>query len=498
VTGSERKSEIRTSEINELLDKVRALNYKQYLKRIKLTKLRAFQGQTVDLEFPVTALVGPNGGGKTTILGAAAVAYQDVKPRKFFAKSGKYDDSMQSWTIEYEIVDKNIAEKGTFARTSSFFRLRWNRDAPKRKTLVFGVSRTVPANERVELQRCISGNFSVPDERIDIIPGAVAEQVAHVLDKDISNFSRLKVDPKGKVTLYTGVAPEGTGYSEFHFGAGESSVIRMITEIEAADENALILIEEIENGLHPVATRRMVEYLISVAKRKKCQVLFTTHSNDALDPLPSQAIWASFNGDVVQGKLDIVSLRAITGQIDAQLGIFVEDEFAKLWLEFALRYYGQVGLDAITIHAMAGDATAVKVNQYHNVSPVRNFPSVCFIDGDSQQQESNEKAVYRLPGESPETYVYHKVLDRIEECAAKLAAGMQVPLEMQAEVVAVVRSTANTNRDPHVIFSQVGERLGLISERVVQGAFLAMWAQMYPEEVRAILDPIKNVLPTSN
>lgn len=498
MAAGEQRSEIRASEISELLEKVRASNYKQYLKRIKLTRLRAFQDQVVELEFPVTALVGPNGGGKTTVLGAAAIAYQsDVRPRRFFAKSGKYDDSMQSWSIEYEMVDKTISERGTLTRTSSFRRLRWNRDAPKRQTLVFGVQRTVPAGERVELQRCISRSFSVPDDQVEEIPASVAEQVAHVLDKDVSKFSRLKVDPKGKITLYTGIAPEGTGYSEFHFGAGESSVIRMITEIEAANENALILIEEIENGLHPVATRRVVEYLISVAKRKRCQIVFTTHSNDALSALPSQAIWAAFDGKVVQGKLDIVSLRAITGQIDAQLGIFVEDAFAKRWIEFTLRYYGSVSLEAITLHAMAGDGTAVKVNEYHNISPppVRNFPSVCFIDGDSQQSESAEKSVYRLPGESPETYIFHKVLDRIDECAAKLAVGMQLPLDSQGQVVQVTRSIANTNRDPHVIFSQVGERLGLISEHVVQGAFLAMWAQIYPEEIAQILDPIAAVLP---
>jgi len=269
----------------------------------------------------------------------------------------------------------------------------------------------------------------------------------------------------------------------------------MITEIEAAGENALILIEEIENGLHPIATRRMVEYLISVAKRKRSQVLFTTHSNDALIPLPSQAIWASFEGDVVQGKLDIVALRAITGQIDAQLGIFVEDEFAKRWVEFALRYHGGVALDAVTIHAMAGDAAAVKVNEFHNLSPVRRFPSVCIIDGDSRQTESEGKAVYRLPGEGPETYIYHRVLDRIDECAAKLAVALQLPIETQSKVSEVVRSVANTNRDPHVIFSQVGEKLGLISEHVVQGAFLAMWAQMYPDEVQQILAPLEDFLP---
>jgi ABC-type uncharacterized transport system ATPase subunit len=144
------------------------------------------------------------------------------------------------------------------------------------------------------------------------------------------------VDVKGKVTLYSARTPEGT-YSEFHFGAGEASIIRMISGIEEAPDNSLVLIEEIENGLHPVATRKMVEYLVGAAKRKGLQVIFTTHSNDALAPLPSNAIWAAYGGEVLQGKLDVAALRTITGQVDAALAVYVEDDFAELVLAAALR-----------------------------------------------------------------------------------------------------------------------------------------------------------------
>ena len=98
----------------------------------------------------------------------------------------------------------------------------------------------------------------------------------------------------------------------------------MVSQIELAEEQTLVLIEEIENGLHPVATEKMVEYLIGAAERKKIQAIFTTHSNDALKPLPSKAIWVATQDRIFQGKLDIQSLRAITGQIEAQLVIFVD------------------------------------------------------------------------------------------------------------------------------------------------------------------------------
>ena len=52
-----------------------------------------------------------------------------------------------------------------------------------------------------------------------------------------------------------------------------------------------------------LAVRRLVEYLISVALRKKVQVLFTTHSNEALKPLPDKAIWVCANDEIFHGEI---------------------------------------------------------------------------------------------------------------------------------------------------------------------------------------------------
>ncbi|WP_217316363.1 ATP-binding protein [Rhodanobacter sp. B04] len=63
------KSQIRSSTINGLKDKVSRKNYGKYLLKVNLANLRALKGQIVTFDFPVTAIIGPNGGGKTTILG---------------------------------------------------------------------------------------------------------------------------------------------------------------------------------------------------------------------------------------------------------------------------------------------------------------------------------------------------------------------------------------------------------------------------------------------
>jgi predicted ATPase len=489
------QSEIRGSIVNELSEKVTNKSYNKYLLKISINKARAFTDRSISFDFPVTAIVGPNGGGKTTILGAAACAYKTVKPSLYFAKSGKFDESMQNWRFDYDIIDRTVKANDPVRRSANFKNYKWSRDGLDRPVLIFGVSRTVPATERKEMRRCVSGQFKVDDEHIRQIEPAVAVAVARILDKDVSHFSLVRVDKRGRVTLLAGATPEGRAYSEFHFGAGESSVIRMAMELESIEENALVLIEEIENGLHPVATVRMVEYLIELAKRKKIQAIFTTHSNDALRPLPDKAIWAAVSGQLFQGKLDVGSLRAISGQVDSKVVFFVEDSFAKSWLEEALRAVPGIAMDALSVHSMEGDGIAVKVCRHHNIDPSVPQPAICLIDGDSKQKDDAGNLVFRLPGESPESFIFDRVLAKLDVVVGELAVGLLRPYEEHTRVADVLKTIRNTNRDPHLLYSQVGKALGLIPEARVREAFIAVWARAYKKEVDQIIGLFSSKLP---
>ena len=57
------KGEIRNSQLKKLEDKADKLNYEKYLSKIHIIKCRAFEEQVIRFDFPVTALIGPNGGG---------------------------------------------------------------------------------------------------------------------------------------------------------------------------------------------------------------------------------------------------------------------------------------------------------------------------------------------------------------------------------------------------------------------------------------------------
>ncbi|WP_232234781.1 ATP-dependent endonuclease [Actinoplanes sp. N902-109] len=380
-------SDIRPSTITALSERVKKRAYNNYLLSMQLVKIRSFSAQEIRFDFPVTALVGPNGAGKTTILGAAALIYEKVKPRRFFVKSGAYDESMKGWRIEYNLIDSSRTPPNV-SRTASYLKAKWNRDAMPREVAVIGIARTLPASERNDMYRFVGNDFKAASERT--FDPLVVEAVERILGKEATNYLSVNADTAGKLQIFAlrNADTPDESYSEFHFGAGEASIIRIVSRIEQAVDNSLILIEEIENGLHPVATRRLVEYLIDVARRKSCQIIFTTHSNDALEPLPTDAVWSSYRGRLTQGKLDVAALRTLTGQIDARLAVFTEDAFDEMFADVTLREYGQrhnVDMSSIKIHSLGGAAPARDHTRFHNANPTRAFPAICLLDGDSKK-----------------------------------------------------------------------------------------------------------------
>ena len=532
------KGEIRSSTIRDLLEKARKGNYSQYLASIRLERIRFFQGAQVKFDFPVTALIGPNGGGKSTILGAAACAYSSFKPESFFQRSRVGDDRMDDWKIEYEIIDKSRNPKGMIRSSTSFKDNLWVREVDCNRTIrFFSINRTVPIAEnpsfthkrRLRIANDADGSTitTEPVEEIDHVKSEgekiLGKSLAHFqlvrikISREKKTFKKSKqivsfeLDDEGKkIPVYqralatsTTIATEKllfvgsdgeNKYSEFNFGAGEASVIHLVADAESLPENSLILIEEIENGLHPVAVRRLVEYFIDVARRKKLQVIFTTHSDQALAPLPPEAIWAAIDGTAQQGKLSIQMLRVVSGRIDKRLAIFVEDEFAKSWLEAVLREKLGEQLNEISIYPVFGDGNAVKVHCGHIANPAVQFRSICFIDGDSKQEEAPKNGIYRLPGTNPELTIFNSVIKNLEQNIALLTIALHRSSEKQEQIAREILRVSQTNRDPHLLFNQVGLSIGFVPESIVKGAFLSIWIQENSDELEGMVSPVTEAL----
>lgn len=333
-----------------------------------------------------------------------------------------------------------------------------------------------------------------------------------ILGRDISSYITVDIDGSGQEDrqFFASQSGEGNSYSEFHFGAGEASIIRIVQRVEEADRGALILIEEIENGLHPVATRLLVDYLIDVAKRKAVQIIFTTHSDAAIAGLPDDAIWACVDGQLSQGRLQVSALRALTGEVEVGAALFVEDSFSEAMLESAVRSYCQrhdgISPQGVGIYPVGGAHRAAGIVAQHNIDPsISNagaserlsFPALAVLDGDCRDKTEFKSSAhtYFLPGEVPESYVFDAVDQRLEDVSKLLMRKLGISAISEADFISGIRKVDSLCRDPHVIFSMIGDRFDFIAEQKVVDAFLSTWCESYPEVVDELVSPLVSYFP---
>lgn len=480
--------DIHQSDIDDLKKRVAKKNYKQYLLEVHIEKLRGLVGQKIRFDFPVTALVGTNGGGKSTVLGAAAMAYKSVKPGDYFPKSNVGDVSMQDWKAEYEIVDDANPKLRVINRTAKFTSSKWRRDEfPSRTVIPFPIKRTVPASEQTKYKRFVGIKKKKP--RLEMLPAKVASAAGRILAKELGAHQIAKIKSTDKDYLLMG-AKGASDYSQFHFGAGEASIIEMVLTIEQSSDYSLILIEEIENGLHPIATEKMVEYLIDVAKRKKVQVIFTTHSDHALRRLPPEAIWACVDGALRPGHLDIESLRAITGHVDKERVVFVEDSFAKDWVEDIIRQYCPTVAAVTEVHSAGGYPFVVEVTSHHNQNPTTRSRALAVIDGDFDGDASALANTVALPGSMPEVEVWQYIYKNIDALVGLVQQRCLVPHLDQDDIVKAMKAVEIDAGDIHLNFRKLGERLGFVSELQVRRGLISIYNQNNPTNVAAVANAI--------
>ncbi len=484
-------TDIRQGLVTSLRERVRDQRVAKYLLSIKFDRLRYLRDQKINFDYPITAIIGPNGGGKSTVIGAAACAYLQVKPSLFFAKSHIGDEAMQDWKAEYEIIDKGEKPEGFFTRTAKFHNRKWVREnAPRRDVSYFGISRTVPASEKTIFQRISKRGFA-PQGGLTTISPNVAEKTARILGRPVERYQIGNITDRQQ--FYVGQNDIGT-FSELHFGAGEASVLRMVSQLESLENASLVLIEELENGLHPVAAAKMIEYLFDLSDRKKTQIIFTTHSDVTTDALPREAVWASVDGRLQQGKLSVEATRAISGRVDRAVSVFVEDEFAKLWLEMILSRVMRDDARSVGIYAVSGDAAALKVHQAHMINPAVESKSFCVLDGDSPHQIENIAYTSKLPGDQPENFLYNFALERIDQASAMLSAMCHFDVARQSDFIKSVRGIPTSTADPHLYFSKLGLELGFIAEQVIKRAFITYWLDNCGDAALAVARPVQDRL----
>ena len=91
--------------------------------------------------------------------------------------------------------------------------------------------------------------------------------------------------------------------------------------------------------------------------------------------------------------------------------------------------------------------------------------------------------------------VFNELIDKLDVCSGILAVRCMLKFTENDRIKQVITEVKNTNYDHHLIFSQIGEKLGFINEEVIRQAFITTWCDMYTEKVNAFLERIRRFLP---
>lgn len=307
-------------------------------------RMRSLKNIDIEFDYPISVFAGKNGCGKTTALALAACAYHNM-PKGFKLKSRKrnyytFSDFFIQTQEEIKHGDINIRYKFlhnnwkgvipgmAYQSISKRKGGKWSKygNRIRKAVLYLGIERVVPQTEKQVFKSYIKYFIDGVD---DGWYGDVMKNVGCVLGKNYTDFKNKNV---GAYTLQL-VKEMGVTYSGFNMGAGEKALFELfsiIHECSGTNMPTLLIIDEIELGLHEVAQRKLMQVLKEICQKHKLQIICTTHSPAILESLPPDArFYVEKDGD------DTVLTKGISGAFAAgrlneqhtnELDIYIEDQ----------------------------------------------------------------------------------------------------------------------------------------------------------------------------
>lgn len=400
-------------DINKIRRQFVAGEWPQFLESIEIHNLRGWTGQVVNFGFPVTAVVGENGTGKSTVLKAAAAAYEQPGKSKTYYPSAFFPttpwDTVEGVKLIYTV--RAGSTRRTFRISKAAKRWSFPDNRIKRNVFFFDISRTLPLDASAGYAK-IAKQAAQEVSTEDLSP-EFTRFFSYVLGRDYARarFASSNVD-KSK---FVGVVQREFGeVSQFHQGAGEDATLDLFRVLQRLPDYSLLIIDEVEASLHPRAQRRLIRFLLWLSQKKRIQVILSTHSPYVLEELPQEARVLLMPGpqgiNVVYGVTPEFALSRIDDSNHPELVVYVEDnESATLLREILFSHREGTNLANRIAIRPVGPADVVRVMGKLGREGRLHYASIAFVDGDM----TPEPHCHKLPGNGcPEEVVFQGLRDR--------------------------------------------------------------------------------------
>lgn len=487
---------------------------------ITFGRLKNLVGVTINLDRtkPLTAIMGPNGFGKSTVLHVLAASFRPTRVRigQTIAERGEtrqyvnfFPNTARGDWNNSQVAIRHFQRRGPSSRTSSFTVRKgtsvWNPLAgtkPERETYYIGVRSAVPAIEEETIRTFV--RFRATPHK-DPRSAELLSKVGYIMNRTYTG-SRKNETRSGRSLL--GVSSQGIDYSALVMGAGEQRLFQLLGVVYDAGKYALILVDELDLLLHTDALNRLLEVLGEYAHNKQLQIIFTTHRESVTDPRFAELVavrhLVQLAGPPAQTMCyegtKQAALDRLTGDDTKALMMWVEDDVAETIVHQVAREEGVATQVGFGIYGDAGNGFMVAAAL---IIEKRETSNILIIqDGDVQATEAErQKGINKYFGGTEA----HKPQQRADalDCLRKLCPSVPVanPEEILFRLVSSV--VPHTTSDPDVVtalrhlqgysdpkrriqewYNRLGGRPDHALGRIVEVAATATDWAAYTQEVR--------------
>lgn len=335
--------------------KFQAREFDKFIHDVTFPKFKSFApGAKVEFRFPITVLVGPNGGGKSSLLHAAwGMPLKHSASRFWFSTPVDPIDNgggnqNRYWYSHYiKSIGKTVESRKISGNKRHGY---WEPSRPALREGMQAMPKQVPAlapfmsptgdrwtpvertphyfNAKEQSSAFDRFFTSVPfdslEDRQDYFV-KYSRKLKEVIDNDLKSSPYYNVERVAENRLLTAsqlaavnrilqksyksaryirhkfydkltyspsvlFETEARSYSECFAGSGELAVVNYVLALEGLSKYDLLLLDEPETSLHPGAQKRLIEHLLGIVKEKLIQVIISSHSPTFVQLLPAEAL----------------------------------------------------------------------------------------------------------------------------------------------------------------------------------------------------------------
>ncbi|MCX6350870.1 MAG: AAA family ATPase [Bacteroidetes bacterium] len=457
-----------------------AQNFPLFLKKIKFEPFRHISSLEIEFIHPISIISGTNRIGKTTILMAIAcshVNFEKKNPRNGklgrqtwsnLMKFTSQDIQTVDWTywITYKRGDRiEPPKRGQRKHLSK----KWNgigkRESQFTRDVIFiEIDRALPLRNFNNIIFTKSKNSTISNlsniTKVEELISYVFEETFHLhiikeyLDKVVLKFQNTN------------------SYSSFNSASGEDVVARLVIDMVEAPRNSLIVIDELEVGLHPKIQRRLVDVINHIARNDNKQFIITTHSPTLLSAFSEASrIFIERKNDGSLKSINRISVNAAFSKMDSKsyplIDLYCEDDIAKKIILKAIDDLqvndGLMNLSDLIniIESGSADKTHTNFKVHQRTYDFKKVKTgvCCILDGDMRNKRKYNGLLY--PAEDELLFIFSNEAPEKFLVRSYLQNNSNINLEYHVD-----------NSDTHCLFQKMVE-LSLCLDRY--NAFELCW-----------------------